>query len=84
MAVLARLLHRKHSLQNTKHINQGGIGQNPQTFNQTISIDYPQLISHHVAIFVVKSVRYTKWIMMPAHYKWSSYKCAKVGIQFIW
>jgi len=84
MAVLARLLHSKHSLQNTKNFNQRGFGQNSQTFNQAISIDCPQLIRHHVTIFVGKLATYTKRIRMTTCCEWCNNVCAEMGIQLIW
>ena len=65
MAVLARPLHSKHSLQNPEHLDQCVIAQDTQVLNQAISIDSPVLISNHMTIFIVKSVTYPKRIGMP-------------------
>lgn len=84
MAGLARLLHGKHSLQNAKNFNQRGFGQNTQTNNQAISVDCPQLIRHHVAVFVGKTATNTKWIRMTTCCEWCNNECAEMGIQLIW
>ena len=83
MAVLARPLHSKHSLQNPEHLDQRVIAQDTQVLNQAISIDSPELISNHMTIFIVKSVTYPKRIGMPACCKWRNDKCVEMGVQLI-
>ena len=83
MAVLARPLHSKHRLQNTKDFAQRGVGQASQTFDEVISIDGPQLISHHVPILAVESAAHTKWVWMPPCCERRNNEGAEVCIQFI-
>jgi len=83
MAVLARPLHSKHSLQNTKEFSQRCVGQTSQTFDEAISIDYPQLISHHVPILAVESAAHTKGVWMTTCCERRDDKSVEMGIQLI-
>lgn len=60
MAVSARPLNSKHRLQNSKDFGQRRVSQASQMFDEAISIDCPQLISHHVPILAVESAAHTK------------------------
>ena len=84
MAVLARPLHSKHSLQNTKKFSQRCVGQTSQTFDEAIFIDCPQLISHHVPILAVESAAHPKWVRMTTCSERGDNECANVSIQLIW
>jgi len=83
MAVLARPLYSKHSLQNIEHLQQRVIGQYTQVLNQAISIDSPELISNHVSILIIKTAKYAKRIGMSTCGKWRDKKRAEIGVQLI-
>jgi hypothetical protein len=84
MAVLARPLHSKHSLQNTKEFSQRCVGQTSQTFDEAISIDCPQLISHHVPILAVESAAHTKGVWMTTCCERRYNESTEMRIQLIW
>jgi hypothetical protein len=83
MAVSARPLHNEHRLQNTKDFAQRCVGQASQTFDEAISIDGPQLISHHVPILAIESAAHTKGVGMPTSCERRNNEGAEMSIQFI-
>jgi len=83
MAVSARPLNSKHCLQNTKDFAQRRVGQASQTFDEAISIDGPQLISHHVPILAFESAAHTEWVGMPSCCERRNNEGAEVSIQLI-
>jgi hypothetical protein len=51
--------------------------------NQPVSIDSPELIGNHMAIFIIKSATYAKRIGMLTCCKWRNDKRTEMGIQLI-
>ena len=84
MAGLVGSLLSKHGLQNAKDLNKRVIRQSPQPLYQAISVDSPELISHHVAIFAIKSTTHPKRIWVSACCKWGNNEGPEMGIQLIW
>lgn len=76
MAVLARLLHSKHRLENTQQLIERGIRQSPQMLGETFPVYSSQLISHNLTVFPVKRTTHTKRVWMSASCKRRNNECA--------
>jgi len=83
MAVLARPLHSEHRLKNTQQLIQHSLRQNPQSLDETIPINSPQLISHNMTIFAIKPASHTERVRMSASCERRNNEGTKVSIQLV-
>jgi hypothetical protein len=83
MVVLARPLHNKHRLKNTQQLIKGSLRQTPQSLDETVPINSPQLISHYMTVFAVKPATHTKRVWMSASCERRNNESTKVSIQLI-
>ena len=83
MAVLARPLHSEHRLHDTQQLSQRRLRQTPQSLDETIAIDGPQLVWHNVTFFAVKLATHTKRVWMSASCERRNNKSTKVSVQLV-
>ena len=80
MAVLAGPLHSEHRLKNTQQLIKRSFRESPQSFDETVPIYSPKLISDNMTIFPLKPATHTKRVWMSASCERGNDKSAKVSI----
>ena len=83
MAVFARPLHSEHRLKDTQQLSQRSLRQTPQSLDESVPIDGPQLVRHNMTFFAVKLTTHTKRVWMSASCERCNNESAKVSIQFV-